>query len=145
MNSDSPAPTLEITLDVSNVNITISDYFVLAVIDLLFSVQEAYNNHQDGSIGDSELEEGKFDIDERVISKPGGDQEDVEYDEKDAHNSKAELENDDITEVGVRYSTSEQSQIIKSNVVKADSNRREQILQHIQVRFIGLNISKIYC
>jgi len=60
---DSLAPTLDINLEVSNVNVLLSDFLVLTVVELLFGIQEAYNTYSDQSIGGGgEIEETKIDM-----------------------------------------------------------------------------------
>ena len=59
---DALSPTLDINVDLSNVNLYLSDFLALSSVEILFGMQEAYNNHAENVVGDSELEETKIDV-----------------------------------------------------------------------------------
>ena len=63
------APTLDLMVDVSNINMLISDYILLSFIELLVATLETYNNHDDGAIGDNEIESCSIGVEKGLMDE----------------------------------------------------------------------------
>ena len=67
LEPDSLNATLDLNVEVSSVNLFISDYLMLSAIELLFAIQDAYNSYEEDPIVGDEFEEAK--IDEEINQK----------------------------------------------------------------------------
>ena len=62
LEPESLSPTWDLKMQMSSVNLYISDYLMFTTIELIFAIQDTYNSYSEDSNAVGDFEEAKFDI-----------------------------------------------------------------------------------
>jgi hypothetical protein len=128
------APTFDIKLDMSSVNIILSDFLVLTMVEMLFGIQEAYNSYAENAIGDSEIEENKIELpsEQKIVEEEQneGDQT-VEYEIVDPESEKQPVSEDKLHLWEQQINQRIDCKFEGFNVTLSERNHRTKVTQDI--------------